>query len=53
MKKIVLHTTVNDFELLHAAIDSHRANAREIKVPRQVLMNLLIDHSKMCKELNL
>lgn len=53
MKKIELYTTVSDFELLHAAIDSHRVNAKEIKVPRQVLMNLLLDHSKMCKELNL
>jgi hypothetical protein len=53
MKKIVLYTTVSDFELLHAAIDKHRANAKEIKVPRQVLMNLLMDHSVMCKELNL
>lgn len=52
-KTVTLYTTVKDFELLHAAIESHRANAREVKVPRQVLMNLLLDHSKMCKELKI
>lgn len=53
MKKIALYTTVKDFESLHAAIDAHRANAREVKVPRQILLNLLMDHTKMCKELNI
>lgn len=53
MKKIELYTTVKDFEQLHEIINSHRANAKEIKVPRQVFMNLLMDHSKMCKELGL
>ena len=53
MKKITLYTTNKEFEELHAIINSHRANAKEIKVPRQTFMNLLMDHSKMCKELNL
>jgi hypothetical protein len=52
-KKITLYTTVDDFEKLHEVINSHRANAKEIKVPRQTFMNLLMDHSKMCKELGL
>ena len=51
--KIELYTTIDEFEKLHEIIDSHRANAKEIKVPRQTLMNLLMDHSIMCKELKL
>lgn len=53
MKKFSLYTTVKDFEAMHEAIESHRANAKEVKVPRQILLNLLMDHSKMCKEFNL
>lgn len=53
MKKLALYTTVGDFEKLHAAIESHRANAKEIKVPRQTLINLLMDHTRMCKEFHL
>ena len=53
MKKVVLYTTQEEFESMHGAIDSHRANAKEIKVPRQALLNLLMDHSKMMKELDL
>lgn len=52
-KEIVLYTSLEEFEKLHEIINSHRANAKEIKVPRQTFMNLLMDHSKMCKELNL
>lgn len=53
MKKITLYTSVKEFDQLHEIINSHRANAKEIKVPRQTFMNLLMDHAKMCKELNL
>ena len=52
-KQVVLYTTLEQFEQLHAIIDGHRANAKEIKVPRQTFMNLLMDHSNMCKALGL
>ena len=50
-KQITLYTTIDEFEKLHEIIDSHRANAKEIKVPRQTFMNLLMDHSNLCKAL--
>jgi len=50
-KTITLYTTIDEFEKLHEIINSHRANAKEIKVPRQTFMNLLMDHSNMSKVL--
>lgn len=50
-KELKLYTTVDEFEKLHEVINSHRANAKEIKVPRQTFMNLLMDHANMCKAL--
>lgn len=52
-KQVVLYTSLEEFEKLHEIINSHRANAKEIKVPRQTFMNLLMDHSNMCKALGL
>ena len=40
-----LYTSDEDFDLLHLAVDKARKNAREIKVPRQSLMNMLMDHA--------
>ena len=52
MKKFQVYTTLDEFESMHKSIDSHRANAKEVKVPRQALLNLLMDHSRMLKELD-
>ena len=40
-----LYTSDEDFDLLHLAVDKARKNAKEIKVSRQSLMNMLMDHS--------
>jgi hypothetical protein len=43
--RMKLYTSDKDFDLLHQAVDKARKNAREIKVPRQSLMNMLMDHA--------
>ena len=40
-----LYTSDEDFDLLHLAVDKARKNAKEIKVPRQSLMNIFMDHA--------
>ena len=40
-----LYTTDTDFDILHSVADKARKNAKEIKVPRQSLLNVLMDHS--------
>jgi|TARA_A100001201_G_scaffold124820_1_gene108975 hypothetical protein len=40
-----LYTTDKDFDLLHQAVDKARKNAKEVKVTRQALMNMLMDHA--------
>ena len=40
-----LYTTDEDFDLLHQAVDKARKNAKEVKVLRQSLMNMLMDHA--------
>ena len=40
-----LYTSDEDFYLLHLAVDKARKNAKEIKVPRQSLMNMLMDNA--------
>jgi hypothetical protein len=42
-----LYTTDKDFDMLHQAVDKFRKNAKEVKVPRQALLNLLMDHANM------
>jgi len=44
-----LYTNDEDFDLLHQAADKARKNAKEIKVPRQALINILMDHSHLVK----
>ena len=44
-----LYTTDEDFDLLHLAADKARKNAKEVKVSRQALINLLMDHSHLVK----
>ena len=45
IKKVKLYTSDEDFDLLHLAVDKARKNAKEIKVSRQSLMNMLMDHA--------
>ena len=40
-----LYTTDKDFDPLHQAVDKARKNAKEVKVTRQALMNMLMDHA--------
>jgi len=42
-----LYTDDEQFDTLHAAVDKARKNAKEVKVPRQALLNLLMDHANM------
>tara|TARA_R100001443_G_scaffold93534_1_gene100098 strand:+ start:111 stop:287 length:177 start_codon:yes stop_codon:yes gene_type:complete len=44
-----LYTNDEEFELLHQAVDKARKNTKEVKVPRQALINLLMDHSHLVK----
>jgi hypothetical protein len=39
-----LHTTLEQFEALHRAADSR---AETVRVPRQALINILMDHTKL------
>ena len=47
--RVKLYTNDEDFDLLHLAVDKARKNAKEVKVPRQALINLLMDHSHLVK----
>lgn len=40
-----IYTSDADFESLHIAVDQARKNAKEVKVTRQALMNMLMDHA--------
>ena len=40
-----VYTSDTDFDSLHQAVDKARKNAKEVKVTRQALMNMLMDHS--------
>jgi hypothetical protein len=53
MKNLELYTTLEEFEELHKIIDAHRANSKNVTVPRQTLINILMDHSRIIKHLGL
>ena len=40
-----IYTNDEHFDILHRAVDKARKNAKEIKVPRQALLNVLMDHA--------
>ena len=42
-----LYTDDEQFDTLHTAVDKARKNVKEVKVPRQALLNLLMDHANM------
>ena len=44
---IQLKTTEDEWHSLHTAVDKARKNAREVKVSRQALVNLLMDQSNI------
>ena len=45
-----IYTSDTDFDALHQAVDKTRKNAKEVKVTRQALMNMLMDHANfICK----
>ena len=50
--KILLNTTQDNFDDLHQVVDKARKNAKIVKVDRQLLINLLMDHSLLISSLN-
>jgi len=42
-----LYTDDEQFDILHKAVDKARKNAKEVKVSRKALLNLLMDHANM------
>ncbi len=44
-KQINCFFTLGQFNELHKAIDKARSNTQTIKVPKQALLNILMDHS--------
>ena len=50
--KILLTTTQDNFDDLHQVVDKARKNAKSVKVNRQLLINLLMDHSLLISSLN-
>jgi len=50
--KISLNTTQDNFDDLHQVVDKARKNAKSVKVHRQLLINLLMDHSLLISSLN-
>ena len=50
--KISLNTTPNNFDDLIEIVNKARKNAKSVKVDRQLLINLLMDHSLLISSLN-
>ena len=46
-----IYTSDTDFDSLHRAVDKARKNAKEVKVTRQALMNMLMDHANFIGEI--
>ena len=50
--RILLNTTVDNFDDLYQVVDKARKNAKIVKVNRKLLINLLMDHSLLISSLN-
>jgi hypothetical protein len=50
--RILLNTTVDNFDDLYQVVDKARKNAKIVKVDRKLLINLLMDHSLLISSLN-
>ncbi len=48
MNRVVLETSEQEYEALHITVDTR---AKSVRVDRQVLTRLLIDHSNMYRAL--
>ena len=48
---IELVCTQEQFEGIHEELDKVRSNSKTVKVDKQALTNLLIDHSTLLKEI--
>jgi hypothetical protein len=48
---VKIYTSDDQFDLLHRAVDKARKNAKEIKVSRQALLNMLMDHANFISSL--
>ena len=43
--KIDCHASIANFDELHRLVNTARRNTKHIKVPKQTLLNVLMDHS--------
>jgi hypothetical protein len=50
--RISLSTTADNFDDLYQVVDRARKNAKIVKVNRELLINLLMDHSLLINSLN-
>jgi len=46
-----LETSLNQYEELHRLIETQKRRPKSIIVPTESLVNILIDHSRMCAKL--
>jgi len=46
-----LETSLNQYEELHRILETKKRKPKSITVPTQSLINILIDHSRLCSKL--
>jgi hypothetical protein len=46
-----LETSLNQYEELHRIIETKKRRPKSITIPTESLINILIDHSRMCAKL--
>jgi hypothetical protein len=46
-----LETSLNQYEELHRIIETKERRPKSITIPTESLINILIDHSRMCAKL--
>lgn len=51
MAKLKLKATDQDLNTLHACIDGTRKSSEFVKVPKDVLQRVLVDHGTICGKL--
>ena len=49
--KVTLECSQNEFESIHETLHKARANSKVVKVDKQALVRLLIDHSTILNEI--
>lgn len=51
MKRPTYHLTQEELEALHEALDRARSNTTRVKVSREALAHILMDHARLAAEL--